>query len=362
MLHRRGLLATTLASLALRVGAARGHEGALFVGCRILEDGFAVSAVDGLGHLRWSLPLPARGHSVTFHPRRPLGVVFARRPGRFAVVFDHEEGTVLRRIDATAHRHFYGHGAFSADGRWLFTSENAYATGEGRIGVRDAADGFRHVGELSSHGVGPHDVRPMPDGRTLVVANGGIRTHPDLPRKKLNLKDMRPSLSFVEMEGGRSADSCTLPDALHRLSIRHLDVAADGRVGVAMQYEGPKGHAVPLVALHDGARLRPLEASAPLSPALRHYTGSTAFDAAGRHLAVSGPRGNVVTIWDTTDGSLEARLDLPDGCGVAASDDGFLLSAGTGRLAMWRPGAEGLTRLSRTDGGWDNHLVPHSTG
>ncbi|MEO1091830.1 MAG: DUF1513 domain-containing protein, partial [Pseudomonadota bacterium] len=236
-LDRRGVLSGALAAFALRIGTARGHEGSLFVGCRILDDGFAVSAVDGHGAMRWSLPLPERGHSVTFHPAQCLGVVFARRPGRFAVVFDHRAGIAVRRIDAAAGRHFYGHGTFTADGRFLLTSENDYATGEGRLGIRDTTDGFRQVGEIPSHGVGPHDVRLMPDGRTLVVANGGIRTHPDFERTKLNLETMRPTLAFVDLADGRLRDAFALPEALHRLSIRHLDVAADGHIGIAMQYE-----------------------------------------------------------------------------------------------------------------------------
>ena len=46
------------------------------------------------------------------------------------------------------------------------------------IGVRDAQDGYRQIGELPSDGIGPHEATLMPDGKTLVVANGGIRTHP----------------------------------------------------------------------------------------------------------------------------------------------------------------------------------------
>lgn len=361
VLDRRTLMAGTIAAMGLRIGAARGHEGELFVGCRIVEDGFAVSAVDGRGHLRWSLPLPERGHSVTFHPTRPLGVVFARRPGRFAVVFDHAAGTVLRRIDAAPERHFYGHGTFTADGRFLLTSENAFSTGEGRLGVRDAEDDFRQVGELPSHGVGPHDVRLMPDGNTLVVANGGIRTHPDFERQKLNLDQMRPSLAFLDVASGRLGEAFMLPEPLHQLSIRHLDVAADGRVGVAMQYEGAKQDAVPLVALCDGTALRPFTASAEISRELRHYTGSMAFDTTGRHLAVSGPRGNLVIIWDSRDARLVERLDLADGCGVAAAEAGFVLTSGNGRVLRWSPNA-GLVALDASRGGWDNHLMPRRIG
>jgi hypothetical protein len=57
------------------------------------------------------------------------------------------------------------------------------------IGVRDASAGYRHIGELPSHGIGPHDLALLSDERTLVVANGGIRTHPDRRREELNLAD-----------------------------------------------------------------------------------------------------------------------------------------------------------------------------
>ena len=81
-------------------------------------------------------------------------------------------------ISAATGRHFYGHGCLSADKSVLFTTENDYDAVKGVIGIRDAKD-FQSVGEYSSYGIGPHDIHLMPDGKTLVVANGGIQTHPD---------------------------------------------------------------------------------------------------------------------------------------------------------------------------------------
>ena len=144
---------------------------------------------------------------------------------------------------------------------------------------------------------------------------------------------------------------------MNQLSIRHLDVAADGRVGVAMQYEGPRADRVPLVALYDGAALRPSAASAALSRELCHCTGSMAFERDARYPAVSGPRGKLVTIWDSADGSRAGRLTAADGCGVApAADGGFLSSSGDGRLLRWPIGgpAEVLDGAAQA---WDNHRV-----
>lgn len=82
---------------------------------------------------------------------------------------------------------------FSADGGTLFTTENRYATGKGRIGVWDAADGFRRIGEFASGGIGPHDVKQM--GDALIAANDGVRTHPDSGRQQLNRETMCSNLS-----------------------------------------------------------------------------------------------------------------------------------------------------------------------
>ena len=94
------------------------------------------------------------------------------------------------------------------------------------IGVRDATDGYKQIGEFRAHGIEPHDIALLPDGRTLVVANGGIRTHPDRGGEELNLASMRPSLVYVDVQTGDLLEEHRLAPALHQLSIRHLALAA----------------------------------------------------------------------------------------------------------------------------------------
>ena len=206
MIHvnRRALLGGAagglLGFLGLQAAGIRGHAGPLFVGCRADATGkHYVSGFEQRGDTRFSLPLPDRGHAMAFHPTRPEMVVFARRPGRFAVIVNDEEGIALRRVDAADGRHFYGHGTFSPDGRILFATENDYESGKGVVGLYDASDGYHRIGEYPSHGIGPHELILMPDGKTLAIANGGIRTHPDHGRAKLNLDTMAPSLVFTDI-------------------------------------------------------------------------------------------------------------------------------------------------------------------
>lgn len=71
---------------------------------------------------------------------------------------------------------FNGHGAFSLDGSLLMTCEVVSDTSEGRIGLWDT-DTYTRLTDWPSYGIGPHDIKVLPDGR-LAAANGGIRTDP----------------------------------------------------------------------------------------------------------------------------------------------------------------------------------------
>ncbi len=366
MIHvnRRALLGGAagglLGFLGLQAAGIRGHAGPLFVGCRAgTAGGHHVTGFDEVGRAHFSLPLSGRGHAMAFHPKRPHMVVFARRPGRFAVVIDHEAGVALHRIDPATGRHFYGHGALSHDGRTLLATENDYESGQGKVGLYDATDGYRRIGEYSSHGIGPHELILMPDGKTLAIANGGIRTHPDHRRAKLNLESMSPSLAFADIADGRLLDQASL--AQNQLSIRHLAMLADGRVAIAMQYEGPKTANVPLAAIHGGGGIQALHAPDDIQRRMRHYAGSVATDKAGELIAVSAPRGNLVAFWHGRDGRYLGSTDIRDGSGIAPTDrpGEFVLTGGKGDVLLFRPASNKAMRVNvegLAAARWDNHL------
>ena len=321
-----------------------------------------VSAFDPGGALRFDLPLPARGHAFALHPHRPVAVCFARRPGAFALAIDLVRGSPLADVRSPAHRHFYGHGAYAADGRLLYASENDFPEGKGVIGVYVPDEGYRRAGELPAHGVGPHEFALLSDRETLVVANGGIATHPDAPGVKLNLPAMAPALVYIDRRRGRLLERAQLPRALHRLSIRHLSVARGDRVAIAMQYEGPSRDVVPLVGMH--RRGRPLtlfRAPESVLRAMRHYCGGIAFDVSGRVAAASTPRANAITLWDVRDGRYLRSVPAADGSGVAPTrlPGQFLATSGEGGAVVLD--ARGCRSTIDTgavaDSRWDNHLA-----
>ena len=347
-----GLAATTLTPI--RGWSAVG--GPDFLAAALFPDGsYRLAGLRADGSILFSLPLPGRGHAAAAHPHKALAVAFARRPGTFAQVIDCSAGTVIEHLQAPAGRHFYGHGVFSADGTQFFTTENDYDAGAGVIGVWDTTS-FARLGEFSSGGIGPHDMRLMPDGVSLVIANGGVETHPDTGRSKLNLPLMQPRLSYVSLTG-TVHEHLELPRAMHKNSIRHLAVRGDGLVGFAMQWQGSQVEHPPLLGLHRrGEDPRLLTAPEADQSMLQGYAGSVAFAADGDTIAITCPRGNVLHRFDVARGVFLDNFALEDVCGLGTGRDGLIFTTGTG--AFGALGAAHPTVLARPKCQWDNHLVP----
>ena len=299
------------------------------------------------------LPLPARGHAAAGHPVRPEAVAFARRPGTYAIVIDCVSGAQKALLAAPTGRHFYGHGAYSSDGGLLYTTENDYEAGRGRIGVWDVAAGYQRIDEWDSGGIGPHDIKRIPNTDVLVVANGGIDTHPESGRTKLNIPTMRPNLSYVQ--GGSVIDMAELDAEMHKNSIRHLAVSAEGEVAFGMQWQGD-GHPPLLVGHHRlGTEVVLLQAPSEETRAMQGYVGSICYVDEGKTIAVTSPKGGVVQFFNAETAKLTGSTPIADVCGVAAMAGGALLTSGTGRLSSFTSTLRSASRFE--DLSWDNHLI-----
>lgn len=354
MTTRRGFLASLLAAGTVpSLGWAEVGNPSYLAAAREPDGSFALYGLDKGGSATFRVPLDARGHAGAAHPRRAEAVAFARRPGAFALVIDCATGAVLSRLTPPEGRQFNGHGVFTVDGEILLTSEQTADGSDGRIGLWEVDAGYRRLGEFVTGGVGPHDLRLMPDGKTLVVANGGIATDPS-DRTKLNIPTMRPSLVYLDL-GGEILEQVALDPELSKNSIRHLAVSEDGLLGFAMQWEGEPGAATPLLGLHRRGH-SPFLAEAPLADelAMRGYAGSIAFAGAGDEIAISSPRGGRVHRF-SAEGTFIGAVSRSDVCGLAPYDDGQLASDGLGGLIALRHGQ--ATALSRHDCSWDNHIV-----
>jgi len=305
----------------------------------------------------FATPVNERCHDVYAHPHLPLAVFVGRRPSRESYLIDSRDGTLLQVLASPPDRHFYGHGVFHSSGDWFYSTENDTAdAGRGVLGIyRVEERRLVRTGEHSTHGIGPHQLLWMPDGETLVIANGGIRTEAD-SRKMMNLDAMEPSLVLLHRDGTLISKE-QLPEQMN--SVRHLAVAADGTVVSGQQYEGDPMDSVPLLAIK-----RPGQAfqAFPLGEAQRQtmnqYTASLAVHDDLRLLAVTAPRGNKVFFWDLDSAALREEIHLPDCAGVAAVAQGFVVSSGQGRCRLVDCRAERFvsTALQLPAGLWDNHL------
>lgn len=368
-LDRRQILvaggAAFLAGLLPHQGEALAQAKAFFASAvRLPDGGFAVQLLSERGDALATYDLEDRGHDVALSPDGKLCVAFARRPGRFMLVFRRDGKGEPQLLWAPKDRHFFGHGVFSSDGRLLYATENAFTDEDeethGVIGIYDVQNGFRRIGEHLSHGIGPHEILLMPDGATLVVANGGIMTHPDYRRVKLNLDDMKPNLAFVDAQSGDLLEKAELAPDLHQLSIRHMSIDGQRQVWFGCQHQGAVTEEVPLVGSYqrDG-KVRFSSIPDSLASSLRNYVGSVMCNSEGSLVATSCPRAGRILYWEAKSGAFVGYSSVRDGCGVAAWGQGFAISNGAGavgRVAL--PGEAEYEQMSHQPGlSFDNHMI-----
>ncbi|MEM8982149.1 MAG: DUF1513 domain-containing protein [Pseudomonadota bacterium] len=348
MLRRRDFMAGGALAALPFVGEAAPAPIALVGCCRRADGGYAVALVDASLTLVATLALPGRGHAIAVSPSRDRAVVLSRRPGRTATVIDLDEPRIVQTIRSSAGRHFLGHGFFSDDGERFFATENDYDNAIGALGVYDVAAGFARIDEWSTGGVGPHEALLLSDNRTIVVANGGIETHPDYPREKLNVASMRSSIAYLSVASGALLDVVERPPAYPSLSLRHMAEASDGAVWVGAQHEGIG--AAPLVFRHRRGRALDAVLTADSSGELNAYVGDIGFDSKANAVVATSPRGHCVIRIDAATGKKIATETLGDVCGVSGRN-GVWMSTGEGLLA------DNRGQRRRFDLAWDNHLV-----
>ena len=306
-----------------------------------------------------ALALPGRGHDVTVSPLDRTCVAFARRPGNFAIAFSADNRRPPITFTTPPDRHFYGHGVFSRDGRLLYTTENDFDGARGVIGIYDVAAGYRRIGEFPSGGVGPHDLALLEGGSVLVVANGGLREHPDIGggRRILNPDAIETTLAYIDLRTGALLERHDL-GAIGTLSLRHLDVARDGTVIIGAQVvSGPAG-GQPVVYRHRRQQaIAAFALPAEIGDGLSGYVSSIACDRAGELVAVTSSRGALAAMLDIASGRVVRTRRLEDVSGVAPTPTraGFLMTSGLGQVSIV-PGGSADQAVS-TPWAWDNHAV-----
>lgn len=301
-----------------------------------------------------------RAHGCAVDPLDPMRVIFfARRPGFHAFELDRKTNGARTAFTTPAGRHLAGHGLFSRDGSWLYTPEHDFDHPRGVIAVRNSRT-FAIEHEIDTHGIDPHEIALSSDHARLIVANGGILTHPKTYRRKLNIPTMDPSLCVLNATDGACLEQWRLPD--HLLSIRHLAAARDGSIAVGLQYEGAPEKAPTVAALYrpnvglvalpvpDGERSR-----------LHGYVASVALSEAENAIIAACPYGNGVAVWSLRERAYERFLPAAETYGVSRLADGSFIASQRDGTAFSLARAHSRARFVTVDREspirWDDHWV-----
>lgn len=300
---------------------------------------FAVVGIDRQRQICWQAPMPERVHDILiqsncapsgakfnqkFNPNsKPKSnthvAVMGRRPSEGFWVLDAHSGELLYSIKAETNRHFYGHACYSLEGDLLYVTENNTLDFSGVIGIYEVASGYKKIGEFASQGIGPHEIVMHPDGQTLVIANGGIKTE-RASREELNIDSMQPSLVYVDRHEGKLIQQ-VYPEH-NQMSVRHLAMHDDGTVIIGIQFQGERHLKVPMILTHrlgqtEFTALQMDEASSNGWHRFHHYIASVAVDSEYNLVCATSPIGGCAAIFDLNTGHLIEVIELADCAGVA---------------------------------------------
>lgn len=361
-LTRRRLLKTgALVSVALLGGSYGAYRVkpsiAMLSGASDRKQNHFAVLLDNTGAILSQTLLPSRSHAAVYNNATNEALFFSRRPGNALYVINPGDAVVKKTIYAETGRHFYGHGILTSDNKYLLATENDYEAGVGKITIRDANNNYALTKEIPSFGVGPHELAFMPDNRILVVANGGLRTHPKKNRIAQNIQTMRPNVSFIDWQAGILLAQYE-PDNL-QMGLRHLSVRPNGDVIIGVQYKGGALDDVPLVLkanLHEG--LTALSAVPNFSHKNNQYTASVCN--INNDTWVSCPKSHRLTRWSRE--AFVGSSAIKDVAGIAhlKSTGALMVSNGAGVIARVHYEEKSMhieIQQHYATLRWDNHLI-----
>lgn len=290
---------------------------------------FVLSVID-LDHARQppqTIPLDFFAHGVVPDPTQPRRLVLFEKIGKGACEVDLIDRKMVRKVETVKERLFYGHGAFTPDGKTLFATETEVdADYKGMIAVRDGKT-FQILDAMPTYGAAPHDCQLIDGGKTLVVTNGGAPVD----------REPRPSVTYVELSTKKLLTRLEFETPL--INAGHLALTASGDMAVV---SAPREGLPDMVDRVGGVSLRrgdqPLRTMQikGVTDKLKGEVLSVCIHEATGVAACTCPLGNLVTFWDLQDRKLIKSVEFRRPRGVALTLDNahFVVSFGEGEIAM----------------------------
>lgn len=249
-----------------------------------------------------------------------------------------------------------GHGVWAADGGLLLTAERAPLSGwtgdpqahAGRIALRDPSS-LAILGSIPCHGIDPHELRLLPGGRQVAVANYGSvpAAGPGTDSAGLTVprQVVGACITVVDIASGKLVARHVSTDP--EVELRHLALGPDGSLfGIRVRL-GPAGRDAPFARAGEPDRTAaPDEAYLPAAPLLfapgtaggqpcgtgagvqemRHGL-SVEHDPVAAEFLATFPSSHRLMVFDAATGDLRHEIDtaalgLPYPCGLALLPDG----------------------------------------
>lgn len=326
--RRQGLIAAVAVSGAgwvPAVGAAASNDD-------LLGGGRYQEVPDGPFHFSLSRVQPATGsvklvdvpffpHGLTLDPLNRQRLFAFEKIGQGAGVIDLAGMRWQGAIEPAKQRRFYGHGACSPDGEFLYSTETD-AQGVGAIGVRETAS-LRYLGDFPSFGANPHDCVLIENGQVMAVTNGG----------GAGGSSDSPCVTYVDVRTRKLLDRSVMPDQrfntghLFVLPGRESIVVSAPRLGLSVEQPGAISRQWP------GQRLAVIKSPESVTNGLLGEALSVAAFPQRDLLIVTHPTPGLISFWRLSSGEHIKLLSLPHARGIVQSVDGQKLWVSHGASA-----------------------------
>ena len=271
------------------------------------------------------ITLPFLAHGIVVDPNDPARAAVFEKKGPGACLVDLRERVVLGPIETSPSRRFYGHGAFSADGSLLYSTESLIEEDfAGVLVVRDART-LAELGTVPTYGAAPHDCQLVDGGRTMVVANGGGQISGGAV----------PCVSYIDVASERLLDRVELESP--RFNAGHLALTPTGDLAVVSAprdgLPAPNQQLGAVTLRPSGQPPRTLTEPAAVVGRMLGETLSVVVNEADRVVLATHPLGNCVSVWGLDDGACLGTIELsgPRGITLTLDREWYVVSHVEGR-------------------------------
>lgn len=260
-------------------------------------------------------------HGVHRNPQNISTMALFEKRGPGACEFDLQTQQVIRDIPCRKGHYFYGHGAYTIDGKLLLSTETKLDNLDGYIGIRDTKT-LDYLGEFPSYGKEPHECKLIDNGKTLIVTNGGGAFIGE-----------PPSITYIDVASQKLLEKIELSNK--SFNAGHLAVDQDGDlIVISAPRSGLAKDQLGGVSIRPRGKKQKLESIfSPQAITSKMYGEALSVVIAEKQqmAAVTHPTANLVTFWSLRDRRLLKTLSLenPRGIELTQNERFFLISYGS---------------------------------